>query len=319
MADYINKITGKSLEKRFFEAEMSDFNLYRLIAEHEKSLELKDLVTDLMHTELRHAKIWAALSGEDPKGYSMPISSRVKLYMYLIARRLMGIAFVTKLLERNEKKGLYEYKGLMKRGISSKLRTKVGSIIKDEEEHESMLLKETEKHEARLDYTRSIVFGMNDGLVEILAVVSGLAMIASSSFIVAITGIIVGISGTLSMAAGAYLSSKSEIVIDRSLGKGVSKPTKPIKDAYYTGAFYFSGALVATYPFILGASGYLGIAEAAISVIIILSIASTLIAVISDTGIKHRILEMLAISLGTAFITALIGFLIKVMLGIVIS
>ena len=319
MADNINKITGKNLEKRFFEAEMSDFNLYRLIAKHERSPELKKLVASLMNTEFRHAKIWAALSGEDPKRYSMPINSKIKLYMYLVARKLMGIAFVTKLLERNEKKGLEEYNSIMKEGISSKVRTKVSSIIKDEEKHEDMLLKETEKHEARLDYTRSIVFGMNDGLVEILAVVSGLAMIASSSFIVAITGIIVGISGTLSMAAGAYLSSKSEIVVDRSLEKKVKAPTKPIKDAYYTGAFYFFGALIATYPFILGSSGYLCIAESAISVIIILSIASMLIAVISDTGIKRRVLEMLAISLGTAFVTALIGFLIKVMLGIVIS
>ena len=319
MADCINKITEKNLEKRFFEAEMSDFNLYRLITKHERSSELKRLVAGLMHTELRHAKIWATLSGENLEGYRMPINSKVKLYMYLAARKLMGIAFVTKLLERNEKKGLEEYKGLMKGGISSKVRTKVSSIIKDEEKHEDMLLKETEKHEARLDYTRSIVFGMNDGLVEILAVVSGLAMIASSSFIVAVTGIIVGISGTLSMASGAYLSSKSEMVVDRSLEKSTKATTKPIKDAYYTGAFYFFGALIATYPFILGASGYLGIAEAAISVIIILSIASTLIAVISDTGIKHRILEMLAVSLGAAFVTALIGFLIKVMLGIVIS
>ena len=307
-------------EVMFFKDEISDYNLYKTIARHEKNPEVRRLVQALMKTELEHAKLWASVSGIEIEKYRIPYSATIKFYLYLIARKSLGIAFVTKLLERNENIGLLAYKKqLDKNKIPQSFHAKIDSIINDEEKHETMLLAETRKHEAKLDYTRSIVFGMNDGLVEILAVVTGLAMVASSSFIVAITGIIVGVSGTLSMAAGAYLSSKSEIVVEKSLEKQNGSATRPAKDAYYTGVFYFLGALVATYPFILGASGYAGIAEAVVSVVLVLSIASTLIAVISDTGIKRRIAEMLAVSLGTALVTALIGFAIKTFLGVVIT
>jgi VIT1/CCC1 family predicted Fe2+/Mn2+ transporter len=39
----------------------------------------------------------------------------------------------------------------------------------------------------------------------------------------------------------------------------------------------------------------------------------------SDTSIRRRVLEMLAISLGTAFVTALIGFAVRTVFGVVIT
>ncbi len=311
----------KKTEEHFLKDEISDYRLYRSIARSEKDEKLRSLVSRLRDTELKHAHIWASLLGRKGiDGVSIPIGAKLRLYTYPIIRKILGIAVVTKLLERNEANGLEEYRELVSKKILSKdEHARVEAIIRDEEEHERLLLRETEKHESRLNYTRSIVFGMNDGLVEILAVIAGLAMVATSSIIVAVSGIIVGISGTLSMAAGAYISSKSERVVEKSLEEKSNVNTKPSKEAYYTGIFYFIGALVATYPFILGASGYVGIFEAVVSVAIVLSIASTLIAIISDTNIRTRILEMLAISLGAAFVTALIGFIVRTVLGIVIS
>ncbi len=311
----------KSIEERFLQDEISDYRLYDAISKREKNKSLKKLVSRLRNTELKHARVWASFLGKkDLEKVKMPLSARIRLVTYPIIRMFLGIAFVTKLLERNESKGLEEYKELVEKGRLEKNRiTKIKEIIKDEEEHERVLLKQTEKHEARLEYTKSIVFGMNDGLVEILAVIAGLAMVSTSSTIVAISGIIVGVSGTLSMAAGAYVSSKSEKVVEKSLDQSGGFDTKPSKEAYYTGLFYFMGALVATYPFILGSSGYIGILESVISVAIVLSIASTLIAIISDTSIKFRVLEMLAVSLGAAAVTSLIGFAVRIGLGIVIS
>ncbi len=311
----------KEIEERFLKDEISDFRLYESIENGEKDDKLRNLVAKLKKTERKHAGIWASLLGEhDIENVKLPFNSKLRLITYPLVRKIFGIAFVTKLLERNEANGLEEYKELVKsKKLGGSELQKVRSIISDEEHHEKLLLEETQKHEARLNYTRSIVFGMNDGLVEILAVIAGLAMVATSSIIVAISGIIVGISGTLSMAAGAYISSKSEKVVEKSLEEQPGVTTKPAKEAYYTGIFYFLGALVATYPFILGASGYVGIIESVISVAIVLSIASTMIAVISDTSIKTRIVEMLAVSLGAAAVTALIGFTVRTILGIAIS
>jgi VIT1/CCC1 family predicted Fe2+/Mn2+ transporter len=310
----------KMIERRFLEDELSDFELYRSIEHKEKDKILKNLVKKLKETEFRHAEIWASLLGEKHmENVRIPFRSRMRLIIYPLVRKILGVAFITKLLERNEANGLNAYKELVdKRGLGAKELAKVRGIIIDEESHERLLLEETQKHESKLNYTRSIVFGMNDGLVEILAVVAGIATIATSGAIVAISGIIVGISGTLSMAAGAYLSSKSEKVVEKSLERKMSIITKPSKEAYYTGIFYFLGALVATYPFMLGASGYTGILEAVVSVVIVLSLASTLIAIISDTSIRTRVMEMLAVSLGAALVTTLIGLVMKTVFGIVI-
>ena len=311
----------KEIEERFLKDELSDYRLYKAIEAEEKDKSLKSLVAKLKDTELKHAKIWGSLLGKKSiEGVEIPFKARLRLVTYPIVRKLLGIAFVTKLLERNEANGLEEYKELLSgRELGSVELGKVRSIIGDEEHHEKLLLEQTQKHEARLNYTKSIVFGMNDGLVEILAVIAGLAMVATSSVIVAISGIIVGVSGTLSMAAGAYISSKSEKVVETSLNEKVSMQTKPSKEAYYTGIFYFLGAVVATYPFILGAVGYIGVLESVISVAVVLSIASTLIAIISDTSIKRRIIEMLTVSLGAAAVTAIIGLVVRIAFGIAIS
>jgi VIT1/CCC1 family predicted Fe2+/Mn2+ transporter len=265
--------------------------------------------------------VWASLLGIRRLDTSrLPLAMRVKVGLYVVVRRILGIPFVTKLLERHERDGLEDYRALVRgERLAPAAMEKMRYIIREEEVHESAMLLQTGKHAAVLDYTRSIVFGVNDGLVEILAVIAGVAMVATSGFVVALTGVIVGVSGTLSMAAGAYLSSKSERVVAKSLAKGNGGVTSPAREAYYTGIFYFVGALVATYPFMLGASGYAGILESVVSVGIVLSIASALIAIISDTGVKARILEMLAISLGTAFVTAAIGLLVRVVFGVTIS
>ena len=311
----------RNIEERFLKDEISDFKLYSSIEHTEKDGKLRKLVSTLKSTEYKHAMIWASLLGrKDIDDVSIPLSSRLRLFTYPLVRKVLGIAFVTKLLERNEINGLKEYKELVKgKHLGKGELERIKEIVLDEEHHERLLLEETQKHEARLDYTRAIVFGMNDGLVEILAVIAGLAMVATSSVIVAISGIIVGVSGTLSMAAGAYISSKSERVVEKSLNQKSAIRTKPSKEAYYTGLFYFIGAIVATYPFILGASGYIGIIESVISVAIVLSFASMLIAIISDTRIRTRVLEMLFVSLGAAGVTAIIGFVVRTVLGIAIS
>ncbi|MCL4371870.1 VIT1/CCC1 family protein [Candidatus Marsarchaeota archaeon] len=316
----MQKKSAREREFDFLKDEISDFTLYSSIYRSEKNPETKKLVRKLKDTELKHTKIWASILGVRAGSVSLGALTRLKIWLYVLGRRLFGIAFVTKLLERNERLGLQEYKNAIKSvKFEESTMEKVREIIRDEEEHESMLLEETQKHEGRLNYTRSIIFGMNDGLVEILAVIAGLAMIATSSLIVALTGIIVGVSGTLSMAAGAYISSKSERVMQESLEETSTIYVLPTNEAYYTGIFYFAGALVATYPFILGFSGYAGIAISVVSVAIVLSIASSMIALISDTSIKRRVGEMLVLSLGTAFVTALIGFIVRVVFGIAIS
>jgi len=57
---------------------------------------------------------------------------------------------------------------------------------------------------------RDVIFGANDGLVSILALVAGVYGAMTESHPVLIAGIAGAVAGAISMGAGAYLSSKSE-------------------------------------------------------------------------------------------------------------
>ena len=63
---------------------------------------------------------------------------------------------------------------------------------------------------ARLSQIREIVFGAEDGLLVPLGVVSGVAGATTNNFYVLIAGLAEAFAGSISMGAGAYLSSKAE-------------------------------------------------------------------------------------------------------------
>ncbi len=58
---------------------------------------------------------------------------------------------------------------------------------------------------------RQAVFGFEDGLVNVLGIVTGVAAASSSSSFVIIAGLAGAVANSISMAAGTYLSIKSQI------------------------------------------------------------------------------------------------------------
>ena len=63
---------------------------------------------------------------------------------------------------------------------------------------------------------REVVFGAQDGLVSIVALVTAVAVAGVDNTIVLIAGLAGGLSGMLSMATGAYLGSKAEQEVQRA-------------------------------------------------------------------------------------------------------
>lgn len=307
------------LEKKFFVDEYIDGHVYFALAKNERKKELKALMERLVGMESGHLKFWEGMILSDGGFPSKPRLVWLRVFGFKAIRRLFGTAFMTKLLERNEAQGVQAYSAAIESSaLNDKEKVRIRAILKEEMGHEKELLKHVERYEGGLQYTKAIVFGLSDGLVEVLAAVAGLAALVSSNVVVVVAGIIVGIAGTLSMAGGAYLASKSQNIVTTAIeekGKGFAM-TEPGKDAYYTGIFYFIGALVPLVPFIFGATGFGGIALAVLFDIIALSIASVVIAVVSDTSIKRRTVEMVAITLGAAVVTILIGTIARTYFGV---
>lgn len=67
----------------------------------------------------------------------------------------------------------------------------------------------SQKKNGLLDAIRELVFGLEDGLVSTLGAVAGVAAGTQDSKIVILTGAVIIVVESLSMAAGSYLSNKS--------------------------------------------------------------------------------------------------------------
>ena len=87
---------------------------------------------------------------------------------------------------------------------------------------------------------RDMIFGANDGLVSTLAFVAGVAGAITDPSIVLLSGIAELFAGTISMAAGAYQSSKSELeVLEReSRRKKIKKGRTPEEEREELIKFY---------------------------------------------------------------------------------
>jgi VIT1/CCC1 family predicted Fe2+/Mn2+ transporter len=76
---------------------------------------------------------------------------------------------------------------------------------------------------------RDVIFGANDGLVSILALVAGVYGAITESHPILIAGIAGAVAGAISMGAGSYLSAKSEkeVTEKESDRKGIKRKSTP--------------------------------------------------------------------------------------------
>jgi len=87
---------------------------------------------------------------------------------------------------------------------------------------------------------RDVIFGANDGLVSILALVAGVYGAITESHPILIAGIVGAVAGAISMGAGAYLSAKSEkeVTEKESDRKGIKRKGTPEEEKENLVRFY---------------------------------------------------------------------------------
>ncbi len=87
---------------------------------------------------------------------------------------------------------------------------------------------------------RDVIFGANDGLVSILALMAGVYGAAPDPRFILISGVGGAVAGAVSMGAGAYISSKSEreVTEKESRRKGMEVQRKPEQERAELAQFY---------------------------------------------------------------------------------
>ena len=159
--------------------------------------------------------------------------------------------------------------------------------------------------EESLKYAGSVVLGLNDALVELTGTLAGLTFALQNTRLIALAGLITGISASFSMASSEFLSVKSE-----------GGELKPGRAALYTGIAYIFTVILLVLPYILIQS-YLAALIATISIaILIIAIFNYYISVAKDFYFRKRFLEMAGISLGVAAISFIVGYFVRIAFGI---
>ncbi|MEM3020103.1 MAG: VIT1/CCC1 transporter family protein [Candidatus Micrarchaeaceae archaeon] len=296
-----------------YKEEVLHKRVYSKLASVEKDRKLKTVLSELSSVESYHATLWSQLV--DVKGSGV---SRLKLQSTFLVlgllRRLFGLSVAIKAIEHREME-LYEKIGSaanLFRG-DEKRKGIISEIKADELKREIPLQKRISEYSKVIDNIRDITFGMNDGLVEVLAATVGLGAALQTPILVAIGGFIVAVSGTLSMAGGAYISTQYESGVR---AKHKNMHSSPIGSAFYVGLPYIFGAAFPLAPFVLGFGGVAGIAYSMILTAIVLAVVAALIAVVTNKSISRRVATTLAISLGAAVVTILLGAYVRQVLHI---
>lgn len=279
----------KSLQK----SEMFGAILYGKIGKSLKDKNDQKTLLKMSEEEKKHSEVFGKYADG---GEVQP--NHFKIWIFMLCAKILGYTFVIKLMEKVEDAGIEKYKTMLN-SIPE-----MPDILDDEERHEKELLDMLD--EERLNYVGDIVLGMNDALVELTGALAGYTLAMQNTHVIAMAGLITGVSATLSMAASGYLSSKEAGQKDA------------VKSSIYTGVAYLVTVALLIIPYLaLPAESYLGALVLTLLIAIaIIAAFNFYVSIAKGRGFKKNFLVMSAISLGVSVITFGIGVVVKNVLGI---
>lgn len=267
--------------------EITEAITYKKISRFIKDEHNNKIINEIAEEEFYHASTWQSYTQQEVK------PNRIKIWFYANITRFLGLTFGIKLMEQEEHNSIIDYQKL------AIYIPEAEKIQREEEEHENKLIAMVK--DKPLDYLGSIVLGLNDALVELTGVLAGLTFGLQNSKMIASVGIITGIAAAFSMAGSEYLSTKTES------GGNI----KPITASVYTGVAYIITVVALILPYLMISNVYIALTITISVAIFIIAIFNYYAAVAKGYSFKSRFFEMLVISLGVAFISFIIGLIVK--------
>ena len=291
MAKMISKEAKKILLK-MQKNELTESFIYDGIAKFAKGEENQQVLRRLAQEERNHYEVWKHYTQQEMK------PKKFKIFWYKLMARILGFTFAVKLMERGEENAQEEY-ALLAKEIHESV-----EVRSQEEEHEQALLNMLD--EERLQYVGSMVLGLNDALVELTGSLAGFTFALKNNKLIALSGLIIGISATFSMASSEFLAARSE-------GR-----TDALKSCSYTGVAYLITVVALILPYLLlGSAQYMIALACMLAVVILIILGFTYYtSVAQDQPFRSRFLEMALISVGVAVMSFVVGILAKKFLGV---
>ena len=256
-----------------------------------------DVLKRIASEESEHYKFWKKYSSSEitPDGFRVLIS-----FLFL---RVLGFTFTLKFLASRHARDV-------KKEVIEAIPDAETILRKDELHKEEIIALTGLLDEERFHYIGSIVLGLNDAIVEFIGMLAGLTFALQNSKLIAITGIVAGISASFSMAASEYLSQRSEENPDKRL--------KPPKAAIYTGITYIITVALLLLPFFVIKSPYIALPVTLIIAFIVILGFTFYFSVAKSLNFRRRFVEMVLISLGIATLSFFIGLGARLILHVTV-
>ena len=281
-----------SIIKKMQQNELTESVIYEEIAKFAKGEENKEVLLRLAKEEKAHYEIWKSYTGVEMK------PEKCKVFKFKLMARILGFTFAIKLMENGEEAAQDEYE-LLANEVEESV-----SIRAQEEEHEQALVAMLD--EERLQYVGSMVLGMNDALVELAGSLAGFTFALQNTKLIALSGLIIGISATFSMASSEFLAARSEGRSDA------------FKSCTYTGIAYLITVVLLILPYLIfGSAQYIAALVCMLAIVILIIAGFTYYTSVAQ-GEKFgaRFAEMALISIGVSVVSFFVGILAKQFLGV---
>lgn len=275
----------------FQQTEITEYHIYKRLAKRIRSPENAKILDQIAEDELRHHEGWKKYSQQEvpPRWFSV--------WFYYVVSMVFGFTFGVKLMEQGEEAAQANYESV------ARVIPEAAQYQQQENHHEQQLLEMLD--EERLQYAGSVVLGLNDALVELTGALAGLTLALQNVKLIALSGLITGIAASMSMAASEYLSTRSE-----------ETRKKPVRAAIYTGIAYIVTVTLLVLPYLLFENYYLDLGIALTTAVLIIAVFNYYVSVAKGESFRDRFLEMAGLSLGVAAFSFVIGYLIRLWLGI---
>jgi vacuolar iron transporter family protein len=275
----------------FQQTEITEYHIYKRLAKKVNSPENAKIIGQIAEDELHHYNGWKKYTNEDvqPRWFVV--------WFYYFISIAFGFTFGIKLMEQGEQAAQKNYAS-----VSNDI-PEAEKFRHEEDVHEEQLIGML--NEERLQYAGSVVLGLNDALVELTGALAGLTLALQNVKLIALSGLITGIAAAMSMAASEYLSTRSE-----------NTDKHPVRAAVYTGIAYIGTVFLLILPYLLFENYYFDLAWALATAVIIIAVFNYYISVAKGEPFRARFLEMAGLSLGVALFSFIVGYFIRIWLGI---
>ncbi len=183
--------------QRYLANEVLEEKVYRSLAARTKKPEEKEILLGLADAEARHQTYWRELLGEYAEQRRYPEAATLIL---AFLGRIFGTVFVLALAQQSETRSPYDADEYASAAMAA-----------DEKIHAEVVRALAARKRAKLSGNfRAAVFGANDGLVSNLALVLGVGAAGMAPGLILLTGISGLLAGAMSMAAGEFISVRSQ-------------------------------------------------------------------------------------------------------------